>query len=273
MQPLVIDGGYGEGGGQIVRTALSLSAITGRPIRLDRIRARRPKPGLAAQHVTAVHALATLCDADVTGNVLGSLSLEFRPRRSVKPGDYEVDIAAARESGSAGAATLVAQAVLLPLALIDGVSHVTIHGGTHMAWSPPFDYVRDVWLPTLTTIGIQVQLELVKWGWFPVGDGELRATIEGHDRGRTPEKRERGVAHAPVSERHDLRQAVRVLRRQDRERVLPIRAARLGVRLERHALPLRPARLVPPRRGVAQDRGRRAGARECLRHRSFSPVP
>ena len=199
MQPLVIDGGYGESGGQIVRTALSLSAITGRPIRIDNIRARRPNPGLAAQHLTTIRALAALCNAEVSGDVLDSLSLEFTPRRSAKSGDYEVDIGAAREGGSAGAATLVAQTVLLPLALIDGVSHVTIHGGTHMAWSPPFDYVRDVWLPALTNIGIQAQLELVRWGWFPVGDGELRTTIEGHDRGRRPLRRieilDRGPLH------------------------------------------------------------------------------
>lgn len=176
---LVIDGGHGEGGGQIVRSALTLSAITGRPIRIERIRAGRPKPGLAAQHLTAVRAVAALCDADVAGDAVGATALDFAPGASVAAGDYAFDVGAARPGGSAGATTLVLQAVLLPLALVAGKSCATIRGGTHMAWSPPFDYLREVWLPALAQIGVRAQLELHASGWFPIGRGEIGVRVEG----------------------------------------------------------------------------------------------
>jgi RNA 3'-terminal phosphate cyclase (ATP) len=178
-QPLVIDGSHGEGGGQILRTALSLSAITGRAIRIENIRAKRPKPGLAAQHLTAARAMAALCNARVAGDELGSVALDFAPGAPVRSGAYSFDVAAAREGGSAGATSLVLQAVFLPLALCQGDSQVSIRGGTHMAWSPPFDYLRDVWLKALAPIGIKAQLELGAWGWFPVGRGEIHAEIAG----------------------------------------------------------------------------------------------
>ena len=177
--PLVIDGAQGEGGGQILRTALSLAAITGRAVRLENIRANRPKPGLAAQHLTSVRAVAALCRARLAGDELGAVALDFAPGGVVRSGGYDFDVAAARRGGSAGATTLVLQSVLLPLALLPGGSRVSIRGGTHMAWSPPFDYLRDVWLPTLATLGIEAAVELRAWGWFPVGRGEIRAEISG----------------------------------------------------------------------------------------------
>jgi RNA 3'-terminal phosphate cyclase (ATP) len=180
---LVIDGSHGEGGGQILRTSLSLAAITGRPIQLEKIRAGRKKPGLAAQHLTAARAAAAVCGAHVTGDQLGSQSLTFRPGGSPQAGDYVFDVAEGREGGSAGAASLVLQTVLLPLAVADGDSSLLIRGGTFVAWSPPFDYVRDVWLPTLARMGVEARLELVKWGWYPVGQGELGATITGRGAG------------------------------------------------------------------------------------------
>jgi RNA 3'-terminal phosphate cyclase (ATP) len=176
---LVIDGAHGEGGGQILRTALSFSAITGRPIRIENIRAGRPKPGLAAQHVTSVRAVAAICRARLHGDALGSMTLDFAPQGPVEAGEYAFDVAAARVGGSAGATSLVLQAVLLPLALAEGDSRVTIRGGTHMAWSPPFDYLRGVWLPALAQIGIEARLELHASGWFPIGKGEIRATVRG----------------------------------------------------------------------------------------------
>lgn len=176
---LVIDGSYGEGGGQILRTALALAAITGRAIRIKKIRAGRKNPGLAAQHLTGVRAVASVCNARVTGDELGSQSLTLVPDGPPRAGDYVFDVADAREGGSAGASTLVFQAILLPLVIATGQSTVVVRGGTHVAWSPPFDYVRDAWLPTLARMGVEATLHLVKWGWYPAGQGEIQATIQG----------------------------------------------------------------------------------------------
>ena len=198
-QPLVIDGSHGEGGGQILRTALALSALTGRSFELVNIRAARPKPGLAAQHLTALRATAALCDAELAGDELRSLTLRFAPRRQARAGEYLVDVAAQREGGSAGAITLVLQTLLLPLALAAGRSNLILRGGTHVPWSPSFDYVRDVWLPTLATMGVRCEVELLRWGWYPVGGGEIRATVEGlGDTPLEPLLRERYDARAIV---------------------------------------------------------------------------
>jgi RNA 3'-terminal phosphate cyclase (ATP) len=176
---LVVDGAYGEGGGQILRTAITLAAITGWPVRIENIRAGRPNPGLAAQHVTAVQAVAAICRATVAGAEIGAQTLDFAPGATPAAGNYSFDVAAARQGGSAGATTLVAAAVVLPLTLTAGDSTVTIRGGTHMAWSPPFDYMRDVWFPALARIGIDGSAELSAWGWFPAGGGEIRLTLHG----------------------------------------------------------------------------------------------
>jgi RNA 3'-terminal phosphate cyclase (ATP) len=179
---VIIDGAHGEGGGQILRTALSLSAITGRPLRIERIRALRRNPGLAAQHLTAVRAAAGLCGAQLSGDTLGSTCLDFAPQAPIASGNYVFDVSLAREGGSAGAVMLVLQTVLLPLAYAGGDSRVELHGGTHMAWSPPFDYVRDVWLSMLSRLGVDVEasIELIAWGWYPVGKGdEVHARIRG----------------------------------------------------------------------------------------------
>jgi len=176
---LVIDGAYGEGGGQILRTSVALAAILGQPIRIENIRAGRKKPGLAAQHLTAVRAAAMVCDANLTGDELGSTRLTFEPCSSPIPGLYEFDVSEAREGGSAGAATLVLQTVLLPLALAQGSSIVTVRGGTHVAWSPPFHYLRDVYLPMVACLGIEAMAELLAWGWYPAGEGEIALEISG----------------------------------------------------------------------------------------------
>jgi len=176
---LVIDGSHGEGGGQILRCSVAFSAMSGRPVRIDKIRAGRRRPGLAAQHVTAIRAVAATCGAGVAGGDLGSQSLTFTPEYPVQAGAYAFDVAEAREGGSAGATSLVLQTVLLPLAMADGDSRVTVRGGTHMAWSPSFDYLRDVWLPALRPLGVAAELELQAWGWFPIGKGCVQATIQG----------------------------------------------------------------------------------------------
>jgi RNA 3'-terminal phosphate cyclase (ATP) len=176
---LIIDGSHGEGGGQILRSSLSLAVIAGHPVLVENLRANRKKPGLAAQHLTSVRAAAMLCDAEVKGAELGSQTLQFIPRRLVRAGDYFLDVSQAREGGSADAVMLVLQTLLLPLALAVGVSTVILRGGTHVDMSPSYDYVYDVWLPTLARMGVRAELSLVRSGWYPVGQGEARLRIAG----------------------------------------------------------------------------------------------
>lgn len=176
---LIIDGSHGEGGGQILRSTLTLAVITGRPVRIEKLRANRKKPGLAAQHLTSVQAAAMLCDAEVKGAELGSQMLQFIPRKQVHAGEYFLDVAQAREGGSAGSVMLVLQTLLLPLALAPGDSTVILRGGTHVDMSPSYDYVHDVWLPMLARMGVRAELFLVRSGWFPVGRGEVRLRIAG----------------------------------------------------------------------------------------------
>lgn len=174
-----IDGSYGEGGGQILRTSLSLAAITGEPIRIDCIRAGRQKPGLAAQHLTAVRAAAAICQAKLRGDALGSMTLEFIPASSAQAGLYTFDVAQAREGGSAGTVSLVLQTILLPLALASGDSEVRLRGGTHVTFSPPFTYIEQVYLPMLSRMGVQAEARLRAWGWYPQGGGEVELRLSG----------------------------------------------------------------------------------------------
>lgn len=176
---LHIDGSYGEGGGQILRTSLSLAAITGQPIRIDRIRANRAKPGLAIQHLTAVRAAAALCQATVKGDTVGSMMLEFIPGRAPEAGQYSFDVSQTTGAGSAGAITLILQTILLPLALAPQASLVTLKGGTHVPMSPPATYIEQVYLPTLKQMGIQTQMQLRAYGWYPRGNGEIELQISG----------------------------------------------------------------------------------------------
>jgi len=177
---IVINGSYGEGGGQVLRTSLTLAALLGEPLRIENIRAQRRRPGLQAQHLTGVWAIAQICDAELEGADFGSLNLTFKPRSSPRAGEYSFDVAQARKGGSAGATSLVFQTLLLPLALAPGQSRLTIRGGTHVAWSPPFHYLTHVYLPTLARMGLEARVEIEKWGWYPIGGGEITATINGH---------------------------------------------------------------------------------------------
>jgi RNA 3'-terminal phosphate cyclase (ATP) len=167
---LTLDGSYGEGGGQIVRAALSLAVALGRPVHITAVRARRRRPGLQPQHLTAVRALAEICDARVAGAALGSAELTFVPR-ALRPGAYRFDV------GTAGAVALVFQALLFPLTRADGASEVILVGGTHVPWSPPFQYLSDVFLPALATMGVVAVADLRRWGWYPRGGGEVAATV------------------------------------------------------------------------------------------------
>lgn len=174
---LQIDGSYGEGGGQVLRTALTLSALTGQAVHLRRIRAGRRQPGLAPQHLTGVLALAQICQARVRGATLRSTELVFEPQTAPVAGEYFFDVADQTEGGSAGAVSLIWQTLWLPLALAGAASRLTLKGGTHVAWSPPFDYLTRVFLPTVAPLGLATQLYLDAWGFYPVGGGVVRVEI------------------------------------------------------------------------------------------------
>jgi RNA 3'-terminal phosphate cyclase (ATP) len=176
---LVIDGSYGEGGGAVLRNALSLSSVLGEPIRVENIRVKRPNPGLQAQHLTAVRALAQICQAKVDGAELGSLALTFQPQSSPQGGEYSWDVAEARKGGSAGATSLIFQGLLVPLLHAKGDSRLSLRGGTHVAWSPPFHYLESVYLPTLQQMGLNARVHLDRWGWYPIGGGMVTADISG----------------------------------------------------------------------------------------------
>jgi RNA 3'-terminal phosphate cyclase (ATP) len=170
----VIDASHGEGGGQVLRTALSLSVARGRPVTLRQIRARRPRPGLQPQHLTVVRALAAISDALVSGDALDSTEVTFVPR-TLRGGSYDFDIGAIR--GSAGSVSLLFQALLLPLSLAAEPSRLRLRGGTHVPWSPPVPYLTDVYLPALRHVGVRADLTLRRWGWYPAGGGEVDVSV------------------------------------------------------------------------------------------------
>jgi RNA 3'-terminal phosphate cyclase (ATP) len=176
---VIIDGSHGEGGGQILRTAMTLAVLTERPTRIEKIRAGRGKPGLRPQHLTAVRAAAAVCDAELEGDELGSQTVILVPSGAIRPGQYVFDVAEAAEGGSAGSVGLILQTVLLPLALADGESHVELRGGTHVAWAPSASYVEHVFLPTLERMGVEVDIELGQWGFYPAGGGTVHVHIPG----------------------------------------------------------------------------------------------
>ncbi len=171
VEHLTIDGSYGEGGGQILRAALSLSVLTGQPFHMVNIRARRPKPGLRPQHLTAVRAAAALCNATLQGAKEGTQELIFAPQGSALPGSYRFDV------GTAGATTLILQTLIPPLAELDAPSWLSLTGGTHVPWSPPYHFLEKVYCPAVAALGWQVNLTIKRWGWYPRGGGRVQATI------------------------------------------------------------------------------------------------
>jgi RNA 3'-terminal phosphate cyclase (ATP)/RNA 3'-terminal phosphate cyclase (GTP) len=165
-----LDASYGEGGGQLVRTAVALAAITGEAVRLKNIRARRTPPGLAPQHVAAVRAVAALCGATVDGLAVSSTALHFHPG-SLRGGRFQWDV------GTAGSLPLVLQAAL-PVAVASGASVcMTLTGGTDVRAAPPLDYLRHVFLPLLTRLGLHVTLSLHRRGYYPRGGGEIEVQV------------------------------------------------------------------------------------------------
>ena len=174
-EPICIDGRLGEGGGQILRTSLALAALLRQPVKLEHIRANRTNPGLKTQHLAGVLALAKITDAVVQGAHLHSTGLVFMPR-TIKGGSYRFEIS------TAGAATMLLGAVLPPLLYASQFSEITITGGTHVPFSPPFQYVEQVFLPALQKLGGTVDVELTRWGFYPRGGGEIRLQVKpGHE--------------------------------------------------------------------------------------------
>lgn len=165
-----IDGSFGEGGGQILRTSLALSVCTQRPFRISRIRAGRKKPGLLRQHLTAVKAAAAISGAEVTGAEIGSQDLTFVPGPA-RPGKYTFAI------GTAGSATLVLQTVLPPLLLTAGPSEIRLEGGTHNQWAPPAQFLEHSFFAALQAMGADSSLELGDWGFYPAGGGKLDVRV------------------------------------------------------------------------------------------------
>ena len=168
---ITIDGSQGEGGGQILRSALTLSLVTGKPFRIERIRAGRAKPGLLRQHLTAVEAAAAIGRAKVRGAELRSTELTFTPR-AITPGEYRFAV------GTAGSATLVLQTVLPALLCAARTSRLTVEGGTHNPHAPPFDFLVKTFIPVLNRLGPKVDAQLIRPGFYPAGGGRLDATIE-----------------------------------------------------------------------------------------------
>ena len=166
-----IDGGFGEGGGQIIRTALSLSSLTHIPFRIRKIRSRRPKPGLRAQHLSAVRALREISGARLEGDEIGSQEILFEPG-AAKGGAYRFNI------GTAGATTLVLETLLPPLTFADSGSRISLVGGTHVPISPPFHFLHDVFLPFLSELSIQVKASIITYGFYPKGGGRIEAEVE-----------------------------------------------------------------------------------------------
>ncbi len=165
-----IDGAQGEGGGQILRTALSLSLCTGKAFHLHSIRARRSKPGLMRQHLTAVNAAAEIGRAHVAGAEIGSADLTFRPGE-VAAGDYDFAV------GTAGSTTLVLQTLLPALLIGERTCSLRLQGGTHNPHAPPFHFLQQAFLPLLERMGVRIEVSLQRYGFFPAGGGEIRMRV------------------------------------------------------------------------------------------------
>lgn len=186
MSLIEIDGSQGEGGGQVLRTALALSLATGQPFRMERIRARRARPGLMRQHLTCVRAAKTIGGARTRGDELGGTELSFAPSR-LTPGDYRFAI------GTAGSMPLVLQAVLPALLVAGGPSRLELEGGTHNHAAPPWDFLAHALVPALARMGPSVVPTLQRCGFYPAGGGKLAVEVRPSGALAPIEMLERGV--------------------------------------------------------------------------------
>jgi RNA 3'-terminal phosphate cyclase (ATP) len=167
---LEIDGSYGEGGGQILRTSIALSSVLNEPVKIHSIRANRPTAGLAPSHVTSIEAVAQISDAQVDGLYQGSKEIAFRPGQ-LTGGDFEFDV------GTAGSISLVLQSCLLPAILSKSRTGLKVKGGTDVRWSPPIDFMRLVHLPMLQKFGPSFDIEISSRGFYPEGGGEVSVEV------------------------------------------------------------------------------------------------
>ena len=168
---LEIDGSYGEGGGQVIRTAIAMSAITGKPVKITNIRANRSKPGLQAQHLTGVRAAAELCNAKLKGAELHSTELTFEPKK-IRFGKFKFDI------GTAGAITLVLQTLIPIAAFAPSKTRFEIIGGTNVLHAPPIEYFQNIFCDYAEKFGLLITCEVEKHGFYPKGGGKV--TVEIH---------------------------------------------------------------------------------------------
>ena len=168
---ITIDGAAGEGGGQIVRTAVGLALVTGQPCQLVNIRAGRRKPGLLAQHLTAVQAAAQISGAELQGAQLGAHEFTLTPGQ-VAAGKYHFQV------GTAGSATLVLQTILPALMIATGISEITLEGGTHNPFAPPFDFLQQAFFPLLQRMGVTISATIARYGFYPAGGGQFTVTIQ-----------------------------------------------------------------------------------------------
>ncbi len=166
-----IDGSYGEGGGQILRMSVALSALTGKEVAIKNIRANRPNPGLRRQHITAIESVRKICNGDAEGLEEGSMSVTFRPGK-IEGGKHVLDI------GTAGSVTLVLQACLLPSLFAEDDVDIIIRGGTDVKWAPPWDYFRHVFLPLIGKMGAEVEGKIYRRGYYPRGGGEVEINVK-----------------------------------------------------------------------------------------------
>jgi RNA 3'-terminal phosphate cyclase (ATP) len=171
---IVIDGSEGEGGGQIVRSSLALAAVTGQPMRIENIRGKRTKPGLLRQHLAGVRAISQIAGGELQGGDLGSCMLQWHPG-TIQGGDYQWEV------GSAGSAVLVAQTVLPVLLSAKEPSKVTIGGGTHASWAPPFEFFQRCYLPLLAKLGGQAEVAIEAHGFYPAGGGRITMQVQSTD--------------------------------------------------------------------------------------------
>lgn len=172
---IVVDGRTGEGGGQVLRSSLALSLVTGMPVRITHVRKKRDKPGLLRQHLTSLEAAVAISNASCEGAHLGSTEVTFRPGRLV-PGAHRFAV------GTAGSCMLVLATVLVPLALAEGSSELTLEGGTHNPAAPPYPFVEHTLLPVLRSIGLEASATLERAGFYPAGGGRVRVSLPGSSR-------------------------------------------------------------------------------------------
>ncbi|MEM2874388.1 MAG: RNA 3'-terminal phosphate cyclase, partial [Candidatus Nanoarchaeia archaeon] len=167
---LEIDGSFGEAGGQILRTAVALSAITKIPIKVTNIRASRPEPGLKAQHLVGLKAAAELCNAELTGAELGSKEIIFKPGK-IKGGSFRFDV------GTAGSITLVLQTLVPIAAFAPSKVKLKLIGGTNVAWSPPIEFFQNIFCDYAEKFGLLITSEIEKYGFYPKGGGLVKVEI------------------------------------------------------------------------------------------------